>query len=324
MALTIDKVHDRLDYLIKKNRWGYTSPEQKDICLDMAQTDLFNEYYGNPNQYKYGRPIPPVAHGQTQKLHDALIRLLWKLSLDGAGGFTALPSDYVHLDSAFIVSTHTTWFCSVDANNEVTLDFTDVPNDTNPTGDGDFTGEFGVGDVIHISQSSNNVYPKILTEPIYNASSDITSFTISYIDPSIDWDAIKVLSRVTTTPLKLVSNDKVAFKDNSQLMSVKNPDDFSYAFISLTTDNTDQGIQLHPKAVPPKGTATAYYLKRPAIPVFGYTQSGRTITYASGSSTQLEWQDDEIEKIIQKAIQYIGMGLEDQTLFQAGQIKDNE
>lgn len=241
MALTIDKVHERLDFLIKKNKWGYISPQQKDLALDLAQMDLFTDYYGDPNQYQYERPIPPIAHGQNQKLNDSLSRFLKVIILDGADGFKAFPSDYVHLDSAFLIDNSTT--------------------------------------------------------------------------------------RPTYIPLKLVTSDRVAFRSNSQLRPAQPSDGFKNAFISISVQYSsgDVGIQLYPREDPAPIIAYAYYLSRPEPPVYSYTQSGRTITYVEGSSTQLNWQDDDItSKIIPKAIEYIGINLQDDRLFQQGQIKDKD
>jgi len=238
MALSIDKVHDRVNYLIKKNKWAYASPQEIDLALDMAQLDLFSYYYGDPSKYKYGRPIPPVAHGQNQKLHDSLSPFLKPWTLDGANGFNELPSDYVHLDSAYLI------------------DYSTTPD--------------------------------------------------------------------TYIPLKLVSNDKVAFRSNSQMMPVKDTSDFSHAFISLTPDFSTgtNGLQLYPRESPAPLIPIAYYLSRPTAPVYSYTQSGRTITYVEASSVDLLWSDDDINnQIIPRAMQYIGINLEDNNLFQAGQIK---
>lgn len=237
--LTIDKVHDRIDFLIKKNKWGYISPQQKDLAIDLAQMELFNEYYGDPNKYQYGRPIPPVAYGQTQKLLDSLTPFLKTLGLDNPDGFTPFPDDYVHLDSAFLKDGRTT-----------------------PT-----------------------VY----------------------------------------TPLILKTNDKVAFKRNSQLRPLT---DLKNAFIAIIPDpsNNSIGIQIYPSESLPSGIeAIAYYLSRPVPPVYAYTQSKRIITYNEAASTQLKWRDDDIiNKIIPKAVEYIGINLGDNLLFQEGQIKDKD
>lgn len=239
MALTISDVHQRMNFLIKKNKWGYTSPQEIDLCLDMAQVELFNFYYGEPNHYQVGRPVPPVAYSQTKKIHDSLKQFVKPWTLTGADGFNEFPSDYVHLDSAYIIDSST--------------------------------------------------------------------------DPESYY------------PLKFVTNDKIAFKQNSQLKPVVIGSDFSHAFISITPNPAgDFGLQIYPREAPNPEVPIAYYLGMPTPPVYSYTQVGRTITWVEGSSTALNWQDDDILKIIERAIQYIGIALEDDRLFQEGQTKAKE
>lgn len=66
---------------------------------------------------------------------------------------------------------------------------------------------------------------------------------------------------------------------------------------------------------PAQGYAgTLYYMKRPVAPVFSYTLGGtgnRVITYSSGGSTQMEWNDTEImNNILPKALQLAGVNLQ--------------
>lgn len=66
------------------------------------------------------------------------------------------------------------------------------------------------------------------------------------------------------------------------------------------------------------------YLKRPAKPVFAYTQTGRAISYNSGSSTTLEWRDDDVEKIIILACEVLGFKLNDPLTIQFTDKKSKE
>jgi hypothetical protein len=66
------------------------------------------------------------------------------------------------------------------------------------------------------------------------------------------------------------------------------------------------------------------YIKRPNKPVFAFTQSGRTITYNSGSSTQMEWRDSSINNIIYRAISIGGFTLADAATTQYGDVKHKE
>lgn len=112
--------------------------------------------------------------------------------------------------------------------------------------------------------------------------------------------------------VEIVGEDELGIRKSSQLIpvSAKNP---------IGVLEAGNKVQLYP-ASPAAGTA--YYLRKPAAPVFAYTQSGRAITYNSGTSTQLEWNEPSIEKIIFIALQLLGLPLEDANAVQFGQAKE--
>ena len=164
MALNIEQVHKRVSFLIRKNRWGYVSPEEIDIALDMAQLDLFNEYYGNENKYQYGRPIPPMAYGQTGKTTDPIYRFVEKIVLNETEH--AVPDDFVHLDSAFITYLYS------------------PPVDTPPPDDNQTTDEeIGVdpvgGDPVDDGSTTSGDQPIYITKPLPLISSDKRAFRMN-------------------------------------------------------------------------------------------------------------------------------------------------
>lgn len=61
-------------------------------------------------------------------------------------------------------------------------------------------------------------------------------------------------------------------------------------------------------------TGTIYYLKRPAKPVYGYTQVGRVITYNPATSTQLEWTEPYLNMVIFVALRFLGINLDNEIL----------
>lgn len=241
MGLAIDKVHERIGFLIKKSEWGYASHDQIDIAIDIGQLELFEEYYGNPNKYQAGRPIPPVAYGQTQKVSDSLKPFIVDETIDSTfapSGLIAYPTDYRDYLGAYITYT-------------------------------------------------DSVYPR-------------------------------------TKGLEMVSQAQRAFSLDSQLMPVRSSSGLSNfnsilsnAFITME----ESGFQIYPKGT---YAGTFSYLRLPTIPVFAYTISGRTVTYDSGSSVQLDWSNDDIDKIIMKAVGILAIGLQDQPLFNEARIKDKD
>lgn len=63
-------------------------------------------------------------------------------------------------------------------------------------------------------------------------------------------------------------------------------------------------------------SGTIYYLRRPNTPVYGYTQSGREITYNPNTSTQLQWTEPYLNKVIFAALRYLGINLDNDKLVQ--------
>lgn len=61
-------------------------------------------------------------------------------------------------------------------------------------------------------------------------------------------------------------------------------------------------------------TATMYYLREPVEPHFDYTQEGRVVTHIPGTSTDLEWDDLHVNKIIVRALILLGINVENQNV----------
>ncbi len=119
-------------------------------------------------------------------------------------------------------------------------------------------------------------------------------------------------------PLKVLTEDELSYRLNSQLRPVTNN---TPVCIIAGKSAGSTLLQLFP-AVAMAGTI--YYLRRPAVPAMGYTQSGRTITYNSGTSTQLEWNESEIMEIMIRAIESLGISIDDQQMIEYADAKTKE
>jgi hypothetical protein len=115
-------------------------------------------------------------------------------------------------------------------------------------------------------------------------------------------------------PVEFVTEDELAFRLTSTLVPVSD----SYP---VGTEQASNKTQLYPKTAK---AGTIYYFKKPAAPVYSYTQAGRIITYQSSTSTQLEWDDVSVIQIIAKALQLLGVNLQAQDLVQFGMAKDEK
>lgn len=120
------------------------------------------------------------------------------------------------------------------------------------------------------------------------------------------------LARNIYSAVQVLSEDELIERLESQVIPVSTED-------PVAIMNSQNMIQLFPE-VP--STGAVYYFKRPAVPVFGYTQAGRNITYNPLTSTQLEWKDQDINNIIVIALQYYGLNMKAADIVQFGQVKE--
>jgi hypothetical protein len=107
-----------------------------------------------------------------------------------------------------------------------------------------------------------------------------------------------VLGNSKQRQIEVLKEDELPSRLNSQIIPVTTYDPVGY-FVS------GWDLQLYPQSTQ---SGVLFYLKRPAAPVFAYTLiSARVIVYNQGASTQLEWSDPYVEKILLKALQTIGI-----------------
>ncbi len=105
-------------------------------------------------------------------------------------------------------------------------------------------------------------------------------------------------------PVSFVNEDELSDRLNSQ---TKQP-----TRTAPIADIVDVGwYNLYPQVV---HAGTIYYLKRPDVPVFGYTQAGRAITYDPNTSTQLEWTEPYLNDVIFLALRFLGINLSNEYL----------
>jgi hypothetical protein len=107
-------------------------------------------------------------------------------------------------------------------------------------------------------------------------------------------------------PVMFPNEDELADRRNSQ---TKQP-----TRTSPIADIVGVGwYNLYPQVV---HAGTIYFLKRPAQPVFSYTQVGRDITYDPLTSTDLEWTEPYLNDVIFLALRFLGINLNNEYLNQ--------
>ena len=121
-----------------------------------------------------------------------------------------------------------------------------------------------------------------------------------------------IFGSAVTNP-KWVNEDELPFALTSQLRAVSN----AYPIIV----DSSAGFSIYPQTTQ---IGAYFYLRRPLTPVFGYTQSGRTITYDSSTSVQLEWNELYINNILAKSLRYAGVNMNEQGVAQFAEAYNQE
>lgn len=104
----------------------------------------------------------------------------------------------------------------------------------------------------------------------------------------------------TVNRIVFVNEDELPFALTSQLRPLTTS--YPIAVDSAT------GFSIYPQS---QQTGAYFYLRRPATPELVVTVSGRTQTYDSAASTQLEWNEVYVNNIIAKALRYAGVFMDE-------------
>lgn len=130
--------------------------------------------------------------------------------------------------------------------------------------------------------------------------------------------------------LHMIGNPYTVIGSSVNAVRFVNEDELPYALTSqlrpISTSkpiakDSSVGFQLYPHTLQ-RGFYN--YLKRPATPVLGYTQSGRTLTYNPATSTQLEFTDVYINNILSRALKFWGINMAEQDIQQFAQLQTQE
>lgn len=165
-----------------------------------------------------------------------------------------------------------------------------------------------------VDQKAKDNLSVFSTKLIFSTSNGIVSLPIvATVNPCYEhflsmyvqyYDNIQQTTRYRE--VKFLSEDKIAERLDSQILTPTITDPVG--------EQKSPGVfQLYPAT---SLSGYSYYLRRPVRPIFVYTISGRAITYNSGSSTQMEWNESSMDNILLRAIQLAGVNLTDEQLVQ--------
>jgi hypothetical protein len=117
-------------------------------------------------------------------------------------------------------------------------------------------------------------------------------------------------------PIRMVKDEEFPDAIKSQLRKVTaiNP-----IGVLSTNTSTVEAVNIYPQAA---YTGKMTYYKTPSTPKYNYTQVGRVITYSPTGSVQLQFSDIYIDKVIAKALTYLGISMDDKDIVQFSQLKE--
>ena len=287
--MTIKEIHDYIVFILNKETTGYVSHNDIDAAIDRGQMSKFMELYGNPKQYQPGRPIPLMAYGQTQKISDDLRYFKMRRQ------FTSNSNGVLDLGN-----------------------FTNSGGGSNP----EYLHLLGLYVVGTLNDTPNNSY--VVTDGIVVYSTATTSRTYS-------------------KPVQVVSEDQLADRLVSQVSAPS-----ALSPIGILGDGGSK-IQLFPEI---EHSGYIMYLTKPVKPRFSHVVDGRKIvhnpsttaaaTFTAGStltlpngtivnagatytlvpSIDLNWPEDCVNDIINKALGSLGVYLEDLNVTQYTEVKN--
>lgn len=166
-------------------------------------------------------------------------------------------------------------------------------------------GQYGVDQKIHDAIRPLRVY-----QPFTSDSSGFVTFPSNYIH--LIGQPFTVYGSAVTKPTA-VNEDELPFALTSQLRPVS----MDYPLMI----DTATGLSFYPQQTQ---TGAYFYLRRHASPVLAYTQSGRTITYDSANSVQIELNEIYWNNILAKSLRYVGINMDEKSVSEFAELYNSE
>jgi hypothetical protein len=161
----------------------------------------------------------------------------------------------------------------------------------------DYFDKYGVNQDVHDALDIFKVY-----QPFTSAADGSVTYPSNYLHLLA---GVFTVTGSTVNKVRFVQTDEYPDVITNQLrpVSLSRP-------IAIDSSN---GFNLYPQS---QQTGAYYYMRRPATPVYGFSQVGRVITYNPTTSTQLEWLDVYLNNIIAKTLRYFGIYMNEDKVYQ--------
>jgi hypothetical protein len=345
-TMDLQKIHNHILLRINKELSGYVTHGEIDQALDYAQMVYFNRLFGSPNTYQPGRTVATPGYGVTQKVHDDLapfkkVVLFNNESLSALNnygtapnGVAVLPSDYIHMIALYVgtsaYSTVTTLAFDSGSQNFTppiiagTLYKIIIKNEDGNPYDGN----------INATYNGATLADGTVSEVIFYASASQATLAVT-ADPGGTITLQKLSYPATWSLVDFLSEDQWANRISSKLLSPVASEPICKMLtkggelegiaadgsVTVLTFADNVFVQLWPRI---GYHLECVYLRRPATPNYVFTTSGRTETYNAGASTQLEWNDQALTVIMELAINILAENLQDQSLAQHTETKNQQ
>lgn len=344
--MDLQKIHNHILLRINKELSGYVTHGEIDQALDYAQMVYFNRLFGSPNTYQPGRTVATPGYGVTQKVHDDLApfkELVLFNSEDisalnnfgtAPNGVAVLPSDYIHMVALYVG----------------TSAFTTVSTEAFVSGSQNFTPPIIAGNLykitivneddltydgnINVAYNGVELADGTVSEIIFYATASQATLAVTG-DPGGTLTIQKLSYPASWAVVDFLSEDQWANRISSKLLTPSATEPIAKiltkggevegiaadGILEVLTFADNVFVQLWPR----QGyNLECIYLRRPATPNYVFTTSGRTETYNAGSSTQMEWNDQALTVIMELAINILAENLQDQSLAQHTEIKNQQ
>lgn len=142
---------------------------------------------------------------------------------------------------------------------------------------------------------------------------DLTTDVSFQVDVPSDYFRGITLSYVNGKPIDVITPDRLAYRRESVIRQ--------YNSSNLVAVYTGSVIEMRPLRA---ATVRLYYLRYPVDVSYVYTLSGRTVTYDAINSVDPEWSDKTMERIINRAISFIGDHLDAASKVQYAETKQQQ
>ncbi len=99
--INVDTLYQYIDFLAAKDvMGGYLPPDKYNLVLPICVNQIARKYYGPPEQYQAGMPMPQISYEITQLVTDYMSQLKVPLTLAvDNSGFVVKPANYLHKSS---------------------------------------------------------------------------------------------------------------------------------------------------------------------------------------------------------------------------------